>query len=694
VALSRADHLIATVPDAVIIIDDATRLHYANPAAERLFGFRAEERLGAESLDLIHPDDLEFAILSTQTVMEKEVGTPIEIRVTTATGWRLVEVVGARYSDDDLANGIVLSLRDLTERRRWEVAGDDLTLFRTLLQNAAGVTMLIDPDGTVRAASAAITRVLGHDPGDVNGRGLVDIVVAADRSRFMGALSDAKTTRGASDAQRVSIDVRMETRSGHEVPFQLTIVNLLDDPTVSGLIVSGQDISELHEARQKLAHAAEHDDLTGLPNRALLARELAQRLGIDGPRATAVAFLDLDRFKIMNDLFGHDVGDEILVTVARRLKNTVRASDVVARFGGDEFVIIASVTSQAEIDQLTARLGSAVSEPMRLRTGPLQVFASIGLVVAHPGDQMEDVLTDADAAMYDAKNRSRNTVGGRTRPLAERRSLAEDIDEAFRLGQFDVHYQPIVDIANATTIALEALVRWRHPRRGLLLPVDFLDVIEDTRRDSELGDLVATTAMSDLREFRELSDSDLTMGVNVSMSQLAEEGFSDRMASLVHRSGVAPANVVIEVSERGLLDPVDGTEISPGRAAVQSMSDAGFRIAVDDFGTGYSSLSHLVSFPVDILKIDRSFVEGLGHDKSRESIVAALIVLAQAAGMDVVAEGVEQESQLAALRRLGCAYGQGFYFSRPLPTDEIVAELRARAILGPQLSGQEAPGLV
>jgi diguanylate cyclase (GGDEF)-like protein len=486
----------------------------------------------------------------------------------------------------------------------------------------------------------------------------------------------------------------MESRSGHAVPFQLTIVNLLDDPTVSGLIVSGQDISELHEARQKLAHAAEHDDLTGLPNRALLARELAQRLGNDGPRATAVAFLDLDRFKIMNDLFGHDVGDEILVTVARRLKNTVRASDVVARFGGDEFVIIASVTSQAEIDQLTARLGSAVSEPMRLRTGPLQVFASIGLVVAHPGDQMEDVLTDADSAMYDAKNRSRNTVSGRTRPLAERRSLAEDIDEAFRLGQFDVHYQPIVDIANATTIALEALVRWRHPRRGLLLPVDFLDVIEDTRRDSELGDLVATTAMSDLREFRELSDSDLTMGVNVSMSQLAEEGFSDRMASLVHRSGVAPANVVIEVSERGLLDPVDGTEISPVRAAVRSMSDAGFRIAVDDFGTGYSSLSHLVSFPVDILKIDRSFVEGLGHDKSRESIVAALIVLAQAAGMDVVAEGVEQESQLAALRRLGCAYGQGFYFSRPLPTDEIVAELRARAILGPQLSGQEAPGLV
>ena len=214
------------------------------------------------------------------------------------------------------------------------------------------------------------------------------------------------------------------------------------------------------------------------------------------------------------------------------------------------------------------------------------------------------------------------------------------------------------------------------------------------RGDRELGDLVATTAMSDLKEFRELSDSDLTMGVNVSMSQLAEAGFSDRMASLVQSCGVAPANVVIEVSERGLLDPVDGTEISPVRTAIRSMSDAGFRIAVDDFGTGYSSLSHLVSFPVDILKIDRSFVDGLGHDKSRESIVAALVVLAQAAGMDVVAEGVEQESQLAALRRLGCAYGQGFYFSRPLPTDEIVAELRARAILGPQLSGQEAPGLV
>ena len=503
-----------------------------------------------------------------------------------------------------------------------------------------------------------------------------------------GPWADVQTADGSSEARTVSVDVGMECRDGRRVPFQLTIVNLLDDPTASGLVVSGQDISELQAVRDQLAHAAEHDDLTGLPNRAFLTRELERRLSDDGPRATAVAFLDLDRFKIMNDLFGHDVGDEILVTVARRLQNTVRASDVVARFGGEEFVVVASATSNKEIDRLMARLETAISEPMRLRSGQLQVFASIGLVVAHPGDLIEDVLTDADSAMYDVKHRNRSAVGARTRPLAERRSLAEDLDQAFRQGQFDVHYQPIVDLADTSTIALEALVRWHHPRRGLLLPGDFLDLVEDTRRDRELGDLVASTAMSDLREFRDISETDLTMSLNVSMSQLSEAGFSDRMVSLVHSSGVATANVVIEISERGLLDPSDGSDVGTVRPVLRSMSDAGFRIAVYDFGTGYSSLSHLVSFPVGILKIDRSFVAGLGHDKSRESIVAALIVLAQTAGMDVIAEGVEQESQLGALKRLGCAYGQGFYFSRPLPTTEIAAELRGRAILDPELSSQ------
>jgi diguanylate cyclase (GGDEF)-like protein/PAS domain S-box-containing protein len=688
VELLSARDLITNVPDAVVVVDENLCLRYGNPAAERLFGWRAEDHVGTNALTLVHPDDAEFAILSSQTVMEKEVGSPIEVRVMTAGGWRLVELIGTRYRGTDLAAGIVLSLRDLTERRRWEVAGDDVTMFRTLLQNAAAVTMLVDPDGTVRAASAAVTRALGHDPGHIRGKHLRDLVEPVDQRRLEQALAEVMNTKGGNENRRVSIDLGMTRRDGGRVPFQLTIVNLVHDPTVPGLVVSGQDISELHAARERLAHAAEHDELTGLPNRTLLTRQLAARLGEQGPRTTAVAFLDLDRFKIMNDLFGHDVGDEILVTVARRLRSTVRATDIVARYGGDEFVVVASTTTMEEIEELRVRLENAISEPMRLRSGSLQVFASVGMAVGHPGDLIDEILNEADAAMYDVKHLNRGAVGARTRPLTERRELAEDLDRAFGEGQFEVHYQPIVELRHARTVALEALVRWHHPRRGLLLPGDFIDVVEDTRRDDELGDLVARRALTDLKEFRDVADCQLVMSMNVSMVQLSDPGFADRMKDLVRTSGFSPRSVAIEVSERGLLDQHDQAHQSPAHTVLASLSEAGFHIAVDDFGTGYSSLSHLVAFPVDVLKIDQSFVAGLGHDKSRESIVAALMTLAQSSGMKVVAEGIEQESHLSVLRRLGCTYGQGFYFSRALTTSEMCAELRARAILGTEIDRQ------
>lgn len=675
----NADQLISCIRDPVLVIDEETRLRYANPAAERLFGWTAEEQIGTEMLSLVHPDDLELMTFEARHRAENDIGTPIEVRLMTATGWRLIEAVGAGYHEPGLPQGRVVSLRDLTERRQWEVASDDLALFRALLQNAASITMQVDADGTVKAASAGVTRALGHSPAEIQGQPLANLVVAADRPRFDTALRDAVSHRGTGSDRRFNIDVALDCRGEGSIPFHLTIVNLLDDPVVGGLVVSGHDISELHAARLLLAHAAEHDDLTGLPNRGHLTRQLALRLRDEGPRSTAVAFIDLDRFKIMNDLFGHDVGDEILVTVAKRLRNTIRSGDIVARLGGDEFVVVASAKSDAEIDQLMRRIEHAVSEPMRLRAGPLQIYASIGLAVGHPGDVVQDVLTEADSAMYDVKIGNRGPMGTRTRPLAERRSLAEDLEPAFRYGQFEVHYQPIVALADGATVALEALVRWHHPRRGLLLPEDFIDVVEDTGRDRELDDLVTSTVTSDMSDFLELGPPGLRVGMNISMAQLAEPGYADRVDGLVRRSGVAPESVVIEISERCLLDSDTGG--SPVRAALQSLSDAGFTIAVDDFGTGHSSLQHLVSFPIDVLKIDSSFVAEIDDKRSRQSIVAALISLARAAGMEVVAEGVEHSAQIDVLQQLGCNHGQGFYFSRPLSTSELLTEFQANGAL-------------
>ena len=485
--------LVDALPDAVVVIDDGGLVHHANAAAERLFGWSLADRVGTSALDLVHPDDLEVALLSLTSIVSKDVGTPIELRVKTATDWIIVELIGAPYSGDDVEGGIVLTLRDLTERRRWEVAGGDDSQFRALLQNGAALTALIGPDGVVRSVSAAVARQLGRDAETVIGSNLADLVHPEDHDALRGAFLQARAVREATaDDRRVSCEVLMAHRLGHLIPFQLSIVDLVDDPAVEGFVVSGHDVTELHATRVELAHTAAHDSLTGLPNRAAVRAHLREVLEVDTEgRRLAVGFVDLDRFKPVNDLFGHEAGDELLVAVAGRLKNALRTGDLVGRFGGDEFVIVAAASTLGEALRMAERLEDTIAEPFDLTCGTVQVYASIGVALADESSTVESLLTEADAAMYSVKHGRRGTPQNTRRSVNERRALAEALPAAFERDEFVVHYQPISDLQASDTVGYEARVRWQHPERGLLLPGQFLDVVEELGHEHGRVEVVA-----------------------------------------------------------------------------------------------------------------------------------------------------------------------------------------------------------
>jgi len=398
------------LPDAVVVIDASARLIWANEAAERLFGVDSTRLAGADALDFVHPDDQEVAAVALTSVQGKTVGTPIELRVRAADGWRLVEVIGANLLDRPAVSGLVLCLRDLTERRRWEVASGEVGKFRSLVHNAASVIMLLDPAGRIDSVSAAITRLLGLDQELLEGRPLVEFAAAHDRGSLAAALSRAVDVPSFSRSPTV-VEVELMRRGGNEaVPFELSIVNLLDDPTVGGLVVSGHDITQLRATRDALDELTTFDPLTGLPNRMTLRAHVERCLG--NP-TTAVVFIDLNGFRPINDQHGRATGDEILRRVASRLESSVRKGDVVARYGGDEFVVVAAIRDPEELRSLASRLAEGIQRPIELPEGTFRLTASVGLAHPGPGDTAATLLGRADTAMYIAKQ---HAEGGGNHP--------------------------------------------------------------------------------------------------------------------------------------------------------------------------------------------------------------------------------------------------------------------------------------
>jgi diguanylate cyclase (GGDEF)-like protein/PAS domain S-box-containing protein len=661
------------------VIDGEGRMVYGNAACETLLGWDRDQMWGTSAFEIVHPDDRELALVSLLSMSEHERGTPLELRIATAGGgWRLLELVAVNKLDDPTVAGIVIVARDISERRRWElVGGDPSDRFRGIVQGSASIMMLVDGEGTIRSVSAALTRLLGHDPGAVEGSQLLDWIHPPDVESARAMLLRAARSPGTT-----TFEARFRHRErAAPVPLEVAAVNLLDDPVVQGLVVSAHDISALRTAQEALQHLATHDVLTELPNRVLLDDRLRVAIGRAARETTktVVLFIDLDRFKPVNDLLGHDAGDDLLRQLARRLRSVTRPGDTVARYGGDEFVVVAEgLPSEHEADELARRVEEAVAQPFEVAGTTTQVYASVGMVLIDDERQTtEGVLAEADAALYAVKAARRGGDPRSALRVTERRALAEELRAAIRDGEMEVWYQPIVAIRRGNLVGFEALVRWRHPARGLLLPGEFLDVAEDAGLDVTLGALVLDAACRQLQVWSGSTSIPLTMSVNISAAQLASPDLPDIVRSIVGATGASAPQLCLEITERAMLERAARGTSTPAAASLDRLKGSGVRIAIDDFGTGYSSLTHVRHFPVDVLKIDRTFVSGIGGDKGDTSIVAAVVGLAHAMDMVAVAEGVETDAQLSALRALGCDQAQGFLLGRPMPAADASLALTA-----------------
>ena len=422
----------------------------------------------------------------------------------------------------------------------------------------------------------------------------------------------------------------------------------------------------LEDNRARLAHQSMHDPLTGLANRALFLDRLTHALRRSSRRRSrpAVLFLDIDRFKTINDGFGHRFGDELLVAVATMLQALVRPGDTVARFGGDEFVILCEdlIEGEAGAVAVAERVAAALSEPFQTADADALVTASIGIAVAELGADAEDVVANADVAMYAAKEngRARFEVFGEAvrEALSVRVATETALCRVIERDELRVHYQPVFSADGRRALSMEALIRWQHPERGLLAPGEFIATAEESGHIVAIGTWVLTEACRQALLWHQADGEGLSVSVNVSARQLADPHLVKTVSQVLAYSGLPSSMLVLEITESVLLADTEETI-----ATLQALKDLGVTLAIDDFGTGYSSLSYLRRLPVDIVKVDRSFVDGLGSGREDRAIVAAMIQLAHQLGLKVVAEGVETEVQLGELRELGCDAVQGFYFA-------------------------------
>ena len=539
--------------------------------------------------------------------------------------------------------------------------------------------LILDPQ-TMRivAANPAALRNTGYSFDDVRRISFTQLFSAegVDEQVLLARLQEATS--------RSPMELRQSCKDGSLRNVEASCHSIqLDGRTV--LAVAVHDVTErrvvesqMLQRHQHLDHLAHHDQLTGLPNRLYLAAHLPDALLEAREKGTllAVLFLDLDRFKHVNDSRGHETGDKLLKTVAQRIRTTIRAQDVVVRMGGDEFVVIMKdVKNTEKVNEAAERINQALSAPMVVDGRTLVTTVSIG-VALYPRDgiDMGELLRHSDTAMYQAKDRGRNNFQlfspAMDRRLKERIAVEASLRTALQTRQLEVHYQPIVEIETHRVVAMEALMRWKHPSQGFVRPERFVRIAEEAGLILPIGEFVLQRAIEDMVRWRNKGRELVPVAINVSAVQLQRSNLAETITRLARQHGLEPTMLQIELTESAVFERREARAREAAQDAVAKLRELGIHIAIDDFGTGYSSLSYLKRWRVDTLKIDRSFVRDLVTDMSDLAIVSAIIAMARHLHIEVVAEGIEGWPQLEKLRALGCAYAQGYLFARPAAAEE------------------------
>jgi diguanylate cyclase (GGDEF)-like protein/PAS domain S-box-containing protein len=565
--------------------------------------------------------------------------------------------------------------------------------FASLVQHASDLITVVGEDATIAYQSPSSERVLGYSPEELLGTRFDRLVVPEDAGRLLRLLGD-----GAAYPRRDGevIECTLRHCDGSLRQFEILHTNLLADEDVQGIVLNARDISERKAFEQQLAHQAFHDPVTNLPNRALFVERVRHAIGRarrEG-RGLGVVFLDIDDFKTINDSLGHGAGDTALMDVAKRLSASIRSSDTAARFGGDEFVVLLEdLDGSGTAAEVAERILDDLRQPLMVAGKELVVRGSIGISILEEDSTAgaDELIRDADAAMYIAK---RDGKGGYRlfepemhAGVLARLELRADLQRALENGQFELYYQPIVRLADGHVVGMEALLRWRHPERGLVVPGEFIPFAEETGLIVPIGRWVLREACRQAEELQRLwtDGGPLYMCVNLSVKQLQHSDVISDVRDALNESGLQPHLLTLEITESMLIDDPDIAVVK-----LTELRALGLRIAMDDFGTGYSSLSYLSRFPVDVIKMDRSF---LRPEATREAVdlSSAVVALGSSLALEVVAEGIELDEQWQRLRELGCELGQGFHFARPMESGHMLDYLTASSASAAGESGKPVP---
>jgi diguanylate cyclase (GGDEF)-like protein/PAS domain S-box-containing protein len=685
-AETRFRLLVETIPGVAYIAapSELGEWHYISPRLRELLGFEPQEWMAEPAYwtRLLHPDDRDRVLADEAAWTATTGGVHLaEYRLRGRDGrfrW-IRDAATARpgRGPDEPAVWFGV-MTDITESKDAEEAlRQSEQMLRSVLETAQDAFVAIEPSGVVVEWNLRAESMFGWGRQDALGRVLTDLVIPQrDRHRHAEALRRLAAT-GRSDVLGSSVEVTALRADGTEFPIELVLWETRIGTTrrYNAFI---RDIAERQEMQDQLRALAFNDALTGLANRALLASRLDEALAQNqNGRAVALIFLDLDDFKSINDSLGHVSGDSVLAVTADRLRGACSGQETVARFAGDEFaVLLPSVRDAREALAVAERIGHLLRAPFELEGRRTVLSASIGIALSDRDGFMTggEMLRDADAAMYDAKRSGKDRCmvydpAMHARALA-RLELKSGLETALVRHQLFLNYQPYFHLATGRLAGFEALLRWQHPVRGLVPPLDFIPLAEETRRIRPIGAWVLQEACRQAQRWTGFGSDELapTVSVNVSAVQLQDDAFTAIVAQALHASGLQPHRLVLEITESLLLPGL--REIAE---RLRELRGLGVRIAIDDFGTGYSSLSYLQHLPIDILKIDKVFVDSVDSGLDDSSMAGLIIQISHALRLTVIGEGVERADQITALRRLGCEYGQGFHLGRPLEADQAFA---------------------